>query len=104
MRNTLKLANRDHGKAWCCWITGVIDMFVRDVQGDESSKLLPPCQTESFSILLKIPWHLKGFISAEYSRFVSVPTDIINVLGRLFYDGDLVFLGFEFIGTSLPDE
>lgn len=79
-------------------------MFVKDVQGDESSKLLAPCQTESLSILLKVPWHLKGSTSAEYSRFVSVPTDIINALERLFYDGVLVFLGFDFIVTSLSDE
>lgn len=82
----------------CCWITGVINVCVKDVQDDESSKLLSPCQTASLSLLLKIPWCLKGYTLAEYSRFVSVPVDVIDALKSLFYDDELVFLVFEFIG------
>lgn len=69
-------------------------MFIKDVQSDESSKILPPCQKASLSLFLKNLWYLKGSISAEYSRFVSVPIDIIDALGRLSCDGDLSFSWF----------
>lgn len=76
----------------CCWITDVINICVKDIQDDESNKLLSPCQAAS-----SIPWCLKGGTLAGYSRFVSVPVDVIDAL-RLFYDDEFIFPVFEFIG------
>lgn len=56
-------------------------------------------QTQCLLILLKIldVWKVVRQLN-EYSRFVSVPMDVIDALKRLFYDGELIFLVSEFTG------